>query len=269
METKVKVPESYEEAMNSPEEEQWRAAQNEEFEAINQLGVFEEVLIEKHMKLITCKWVYDIKKNSRGLIDCFRARLVARGFTQQIGVDVWETFSPTVMATTIRTFITVSKCKRMMIHQMDVSKAFLHGDIDGDIFVQPPKPFSTPGKCWKLHKALYGLKQSPRLWMRKLNQILISLGFQPTKSDGCLFRQKIGDLMVLLLVYVDDILIATNDEKVMLQVKQKLKSKLNIKDMNEIRKFLGIQFVNDSQLPYVTASQRQFIEELALKYNMV
>ena len=75
--------------------------------------------------------------------------------------------------------------------------------------------------------------------------------------------------MVLLLVYVDDILIATNDEKVMLQVKQKLKSKLNIKDMNEIRKFLGIQFVNHSQLPYVTASQRQFIEELALKYNMV
>src|SRR5699024_5233115 len=188
--TGVFTPETYNEAMQSPWADHWNEAMNEEVTALHQLDVFDEVPEESWMKIISSKWVYNIKWKPEGPIDRFKARLVARGFTQMFGVDFWDTFAPTVMATSIRTFLTVCKIKGFLVHQVDVKTAFLNGDIDGEIYVRPPEPYYVPGKVWKLKKALYGLKQSPRCWSQKLNEIMAHLGFQPLKADRCIFARR-------------------------------------------------------------------------------
>ena len=266
--TRSDIPTTYTEAMTSPAADQWREAQCEEYAAMRQLDVFDEVKFDSSMKLITCRWVYNIKKTPAGTIDSFRARLVARGFTQEHGVDFWETFSPTVMMATVRIFLTVCKSQKLLIHQLDVSKAFLHGDIDGLIYVKPPKPFDTPGVVWKLKKSLYGLKQSPRLWMSKLNDILLQIHFKPTKSDKCLFVRKIQNSITYLIVYVDDILIGADSIETMSEIKHQLMARLTLKDLGKIGKFLNINFIDDPDLPFITASQQSFIEELVIKYQL-
>src|SRR5699024_560100 len=130
----------------SPLADYWMEAMLDEIKSFMELDVFDEVDREPWMKVISTRWIYTIKRTPQGTIDRFKARLVARGFTQQFGVDYWETFSPTVTACSIRTFITVCKAQDMPIHQMDVRTAFLNGDIDGVIYVQPCAPFSKPGK---------------------------------------------------------------------------------------------------------------------------
>src|SRR5699024_9700362 len=97
----------------------------------------------------------------------------------------------------------------MLIHQMDVSCAFLQGKIDCTTYVNPPPPYTCrPGKAWKLKSPLYGLKQAPRCWAEKLKSIMTSLGFQQTKADKCMYVKTTNGELVYILVYVDDILIA-------------------------------------------------------------
>src|SRR5699024_4950529 len=162
------IPANHEEAMASPWAEYWREAEREELKSLMKTNTYEEVDLEPGAKAIDCKWVYTVKwKEGEGKrpIKKFKARLVAKGFQQRKGVDFWDTFAPTVSATSIRTFITVAKVKGMSIHQMDVSTAFLQGDIDCTTYVTPPAPFACePGKAWRLNSPLYGLKQAPRCW---------------------------------------------------------------------------------------------------------
>ena len=265
----VTIPEDYDKAMKSAHFNYWIEAQNMEFASLLKLNVFDEVPKEKDMKLITCKWVYDLKRTKEGLISKFKARLVARGFTQVLGVDVWETFAPTVLPLSIRTFLVVSKLKGFYIHQIDVTTAFLNGDIDGEIYVQPPAPFDAPGVVWKLKKSLYGLKQSPRCWSEKLKAILARIGFQPTFTDRCIFiRIESSGAVSLLLVYVDDILLATSNLSIMKKIKEQLAKEIEIKDMGSIGTFLGVDFSDDVNQKCITASQSRYIDELAVKFNL-
>src|SRR5699024_6826015 len=102
----------------------------------------------------------------------------------------------------------------------DVKAAFLNGQIDGLIHVRPPPPFCKPGKVWRLNKSLYGLKQAPRCWAKTFLAIATSLGFQQSKADKCLFIKQEGDEVSYLIVYVDDILLATKDPTTMAEYKK-------------------------------------------------
>src|SRR5699024_7881895 len=246
----------------------WNEAMNEEVTALHQLDVFDEVPEESWIKIISSKWVYNIKWKPEGPIDRFKARLVARGFTQMFGVDFWDTFAPTVMATSIRTFLTVCKIKGLLVHQVDVKTAFLNGDIDGEIYVRPPEPYYVPGKVWKLKKALYGLKQSPRCWSQKLNEIMAHLGFQPLKADRCIFTRRDGGELSYILVFVDDMLVAAKDAKVLEQIKGQLKSQLDIKDLGPIGTFLGVDCKSTQDGKCLMMSQERYIEELTKRFNL-
>lgn len=266
--SELREPGSYEEAMESPQEEYWREACNEEMKSWLENQVYEEVLEERDMKVISCKFVFKIKRNSEGAIVRHKSRLVALGYVQRFNVDYWETYAPTVAATTLRTFLTICKKEGMMIGQVDVTTAFLYGDIDGEIYLRPPTAYSSPGKVWRLRKSVYGLKQSPKCWSEKLNAILKKQGFLPTKSDRCLFVRGRGTAgLAYVLVYVDDCLIAAPDEQTLDNIKDELKRDLNIKDLGPLGTFIGIDFKEISE-GVVSASQERYIDELADRFKV-
>ncbi|KAH9392459.1 hypothetical protein TYRP_005538 [Tyrophagus putrescentiae] len=261
-------PTSYEEAMSSQESEYWREACNKEMSSMLKNEVFEEVPETRDLRVISSKWVFKRKMNAAGAVTRHKARLVAQGYVQRFNVDYWETYAPTVAATTLRTFLTVCKLKRLRINQVDVTTAFLYGDIDGEIYLRPPTAYSTPGQVWRLRKSIYGLKQSPKCWSHKLNAILEKQGFYPTKSDRCLFvRGDATTNQAYILVYVDDCLIAAQTDEELATIKQELKKDFEIQDLGKLGMFIGVEF-KETGKNILAASQRRYIDELSERFNV-
>ena len=163
--------------------------------------------------VIDCKWVYIIKRRSDGKIDRYKARLVAKRFKQRYGIDYEDTFSPVVKAATIRLILLLAVSKGWCLRQLDVQNTFLHGYLEEDVYMRQPPGYedkNKPNYLCKLDKALYGLKQAPRAWYSRLCHKLQSLGFTPSKADTSLFFYRRGEHVIYMLVYVDDIIVASS-----------------------------------------------------------
>jgi len=262
------VPMSLEEALKTPEADLWKEAADEEMIALMQTHTFEEVDEEGTMDILPSRFVLTAKRKPGGPIDQLKARCVCGGHKQKAGINFWETYSPTSFADSIRLFLTVCLINNMQVHQMDVKSAFLNGDVDGEIFVRPPKPYRTPGKVWRLNKALYGLKQAPRLWKAKLDSIMAEIGFKPTRKDSCIFVKKEGTTTTFILSYVDDLLVASTDAAVLEQTKKKLMGIVDTRDLGEINVFLGVKFTRIADGTCLKMSQSHYIDTLVRRYDL-
>ncbi|MDV3183816.1 MAG: reverse transcriptase domain-containing protein, partial [Sweet potato little leaf phytoplasma] len=164
-------------------------------------------------KVLSCKWVYKIKLKPDGSVERYKARLVARGFDQTQGIDYFETFSPVVKPTTIRIILSLAVRFGWIVKQLDVHNAFLNGDLHEDVYMIQPPGFvdkDNPNHVCKLQKALYGLKQSPREWFMKLSTCLLEWDFSASKCDTSMFFFNKNGIFVVVLIYVDDIIVAGN-----------------------------------------------------------
>ena len=140
--------------------------------------------------IVKNKWVFVMKKNKDGNIDRYKSRLVAMRCSQRYGVNYKETFSVVVRFTTVRIVLAIAVELKMIVHQLDVTTAYLNADIDVDIYMQQPEGFvdaKNPDKVCKLQKAIYGLKQSGRRWNEKFNEIVLDIGFILSKVDRCAY----------------------------------------------------------------------------------
>ena len=166
--------------------------------------------------------------------------------------------------TTVRALLAVAALKRWHTCQMDVSNAFLHGDLYEEVYMVFPAGYTalgyviTPhcsqpgsvrgsGKVCRLLKSLYGLKQAPRQWFAKLSTALVSFGFVQSRADYSLFTKHVQDKFTVVLVYVDDMVITGNDQHEILKLKKQLSSQFHMKDLGELRYFLGLEVVRTSQ----------------------
>lgn len=198
---------------------------------------------------IDCKYVYKIKYHSNGSVERLKAHLVAKGYTQLEWVDYHETFSLVAKLVTVRCLLAITSVKGWHLYQFDVNNTFLHRDLHEDIYMKKPPGYTkrTPTQVCKLLKILYGLKQASRQWYSKVFQSLLESGFSQSKANYSLFTKENNGSFTALLVYVDDILVVSNDIDSVSQLKVFLDSKFKIKDLCSLRYFLGIEIARSSK----------------------
>ena len=197
-------------------------------------------------KAIGCKWVYKVKHNADGSVSRYKARLVAKGYAQTYGIDYEETFSPVARMATVRAVIAMAAAKGWSLHQMDVKNAFLHGDLQEEVYMMQPEGYqddAQPHLVCRLRKALYGLKQAPRAWSDKIGQYLVTIGFQISNADFSLYVKRTDRGTVLVVIYVDDLIVTGDNDADIDDVKLLLKQKFEMKDLGELRYFLGIEVI--------------------------
>ncbi|GJT64739.1 retrovirus-related pol polyprotein from transposon TNT 1-94 [Tanacetum coccineum] len=180
-----------------------------ELNEFQRLKVWELVPLPDKVMVITLKWIYKVKLDELGGILKNKARLVARGYRQEEGIDFEESFAPVARLEAIRIFLAFSPHMNMVVYQMDVKTAFLNGNLWEEVYVSQPDGFvdlDNPNHVYKLKEALYGLKQAPRAWYDMLSSFLISQDFSKGSVDPTLFIRKEGKELLLVQVYVDDII---------------------------------------------------------------
>ena len=261
-----KEPESIEEAFEDPK---WVDAMDDEIHALHKQGTWTLADLPEGKKAIGCKWVYKVKHNSDGSVGRYKARLVAKGYAQEYGIDFEETFSPVAKMATVRTVIALATHSKWAMHQMDVKNAFLNGDLIEEVYmVQPPgyEDPNQPMKVCKLQKALYGLKQAPRAWYGRINAFLQNIGFKTCQADSSLYAYVQGEYIVLLIIYVDDLILTGSSDMLIQDIKSKLKGEFDMKDLGELKYFLGIEIIRDAYDTWMV--QRQYALDMLSRYGM-
>ena len=189
-------PESYEEAMEDENKMKWVDAMQDEMKSLHENHSFELVKLPKGKRALKNRWVYRVKQEEHTSQPRYKARLVVKGFSQKKGIDFDEIFSPVVKMSSIRVVLGLAASLDLEIQQMDVKTAFLHGDLDKEIYMEQPEGFAVKGKedyVCKLKKSLYGLKQAPRQWYKKFESVMGEQGYRKTTSDHCVFVQKFSN----------------------------------------------------------------------------
>ncbi|KAI5321499.1 hypothetical protein L3X38_030570 [Prunus dulcis] len=248
----------------------WIKAMEEEIYALTMQGTWCLVPRPANTNIVGSKWIYKIKRNSDGTVSRYKARLVAHGFSQEAGFDYHETFSPVVRHTTVRLILSLASINGWSLRQLDVKNAFLHGDLDEEVYMKQPQGFedsSHPEYVCKLQKSLYGLKQAPRAWNAKFTGYLPSLGFKMSHSDPSLFVKISDSAIVVLLLYVDDIILTGSNSHVIQEVITNLGSVFDLKDLGPFTFFLGLQISYKSNGD-LFISQQKYAKDLLVKAGM-
>jgi hypothetical protein len=248
----------------------WHQAMKAEHDALIRNKTWRLVPRPPGARVITGKWVLKNKLHPDGTLERRKARWVLRGDVQRPGVDFDQTFSPVVKPATIRTVLTLAASFNWPVHQLDVSNAFLHGELKETVYCQQPTGFvdsEHPDHVCLLDKSLYGLRQAPRAWYQRFAAHLRSLGFITTRSDTSLFVLRRANDTAWLLLYVDDIVLAASSTTLLHQVIQELRNAFAMKDLGPLSYFLGIQVRRTSQGFFL--HQQQYAEDILDRAGML
>jgi hypothetical protein len=176
-------------------------------------------------------------------VEKYKARLVEKGYSQVEGIYFGESFSLVAKLTSIIFMLFFVVAFDFEVEHMDVKTTFLHGDLEEEIYMKHPKGFVVKGKkemVCKLEKSMYGLKQLPRMWYKKFDTYMLGLGFTRRKEDHCVYFKLIGDHLIYLVLYVDDMLLIRNNKEIIQDVRTQLSSKFDMKDLDALNFILGM-----------------------------
>lgn len=260
-------PKTYKQALKSLHNAKWLEAMENEMKSLKENNTWILVDRPKDRKLISCKWLFKIKTNADGSLDKYKARLVARGYTQEEGVDYYDTFSPVARMTTIRSILSIAANEGLTLSQFDVVTAFLNGLLDEDIYMSQPEGFSDgTNKVCKLKRSLYGLKQSPRCWNKCIVDYLKTIEFKQCVTDPCLFIRNRRGNKIILALYVDDGLIASTNQKDAVELMAELKQKFKI-TTKPASHFLGLEIYKDND-GSISVSQKHYAQKILERFGM-
>ncbi|KAI3740618.1 hypothetical protein L2E82_31087 [Cichorium intybus] len=265
-------PESFQEAQSHINKANWQKAMKDEMNSLHKNQTYELVKLPKGKKALKNKWVFKLKKDGKGNIVKYKARLVVKGFQQKEGIDFDEIFSPVVKMMSIRVVLGLVASLDLELEQMDVKTAFLHGDLDEEIYMEQPDGFKIPKKehlVCKLKKSLYGLKQAPRQWYKKFDSFMVSHEYKRTIADHCMYLKKFPDgKFVILLLYVDDMLIVGQDATMINNLKKDLSKFFDMKDLGPAQQILGMKIIRDRESRKLFLSQEEYVERVIKRFNM-
>ncbi|CAL8991370.1 unnamed protein product [Prunus brigantina] len=264
----IPVPNSVTEAL---EDQKWKEAMNEEMRALQKNGTWELVPLPHGKKTVGCRWIYTVKLKADGSVERYKARLVAKGYTQRYGIDYQETFAPVAKIKTIRILLSLAANLDWPLHQFDVKNAFLHGDLEEEVYMDlPPGCNFTRDKgnqVCKLKKSLYGLKQSPRAWFGRFTKSMKFFGYTQSNADHTLFLKRDGKKLTALIVYVDDIVVTGNDTGEQLKLQKYLSQEFEMKDLGDLKYFLGIEVARSAN--GICLSQRKYVLDLLAETGLL
>ena len=267
----IHEPSSYAQARTIKE---WCDAMGIEITALEDNKTWIVCSLPAGKKAVGCKWVFKIKLNADGTLEQYKAHLVAKGYTQQKGLDYVETFSPVAKLATVKLLIAVAAAKGWSLSQLDISNAFLNGDLEEKIYMTLPPGYSPrqgesfpPNAVCKLKKSLYGLKQASRQWFLKFSAALHQLGFKTSFGDHTLFIKNSGNVYMAVLVYVDDIIIASSCDHATTLLKTALEASFKLRDLGTLRYFLGLEIAHSST--GITLCQRKYNLDLLTETNLL
>ena len=240
----------------------WKKAMQDEINALIKTGIWKIVNLPPNVKPIGCKLIYKVKHHDDGSIERYKAILVAKGYNQIEGLDYFETHSPVAKLTTVRIVLALASMHNWHLHQLDVNNAFLHGELQEDVYmiIPPGVSHSNPNQVCKLNKSLYGLKQASRKWYEKLTSLLLLNGYKQASSDHSLFLKTTSSSFTILLVYVDDVILDGNSLEEFTSIKQILHNTFQIKDLGILKYFLGIEVAHSSS--GISLCQRKYCLDL-------
>jgi hypothetical protein len=263
----IPTPKTWQEALSGEESGEWLLAMQKELEGIKATGTYVEVPRATAKNVIKSKWVFRVKRTAQGA-PLFKGRLVAKGYSQKEGVDFFDTWAPTAKQVTARCLLHLGASRGLEIHAMDVDQAFLQGDLEETVYMEPP-PQAPGGEggdtVWLLKKPLYGLKQAPRQWHAKLKGVLIAMGLKCSDHDPSLFI-GFSSSNTWILVYVDDLLIMAEDTTTLQELKNQLKQKFPLKDLGPISNYLGMEITRDREKKEISLQQVKYIEAVQKRF---
>ncbi|CAI7754123.1 unnamed protein product, partial [Closterium sp. NIES-54] len=234
----IPTPRSYAEAIEGPYSSQWQAAMDAEMASWKSTGTYVDSVPPPGAN---------------------------------IGVDYFQSFSPTPKMTTLRVLLHVAAHRDYELHSLDFSTAFLQGSLHEEIWLRRPPGFtgtSPPGTQWSLRRPVYGLRQAPREWHDTLRTTLAALGFAPSTADPSLFLRPDTSLpLFYILVYVDDLVFATADTAGLAYVKSELQKRHTCTDLGELRNYLGLQITRDRAQRTITLTQSHMVQQVLQRFG--
>jgi transposase InsO family protein len=262
------APKSLREAQSRPDWPEFRAAILEELAQHQSMGTWVRSKLPPDRKAVGCRWVFAIKRNEKGEIVKYKARLVAQGFSQIPGIDYNETFAPVVRFDSLRTILSLAAINNWEVQAIDIKGAYLTADLQEDIYMRQPEGFDDgTGNVLKLVKAIYGLKQAGHDFNNKLNGLLTDAGYTRSPADAGVYIQRRGKKVTVLTVWVDDIVLAGNSKEIIELTKRTLAKTLEIKDLGEPKLILGLEIMRDRERGTISIGQRQYIENMLKRFG--
>lgn len=235
------IPTKIQEALKDPK---WVQEIKEEMEALQGKETWNLVSLPRNKKIVGCKWVFSIKHKADGSIERYMTRLVAKGYTQTYGIDYQETFSPVAKLKTVKVLLSLAANLDWPLNRFDVKNAFLHGDLNEEVYMDNPPGYTVPSQAkvvCKLQKALYGLKQSPRAWFGRFSILMKKFGFKQSHSNHTLFLKHRNTKVTTLIIYVDDMAIIGHDKEEISRLHKHLATEFEMKNLGGLKYFLGIK----------------------------
>ena len=261
-------PLSLEEAKSRSDWPKWKQAMDEEIKQLHNLGTYTITKLPEDRKAIACKWVYRLKKDSEGNIVRYKARVVAKGFSQIPGIDFDETFAPVMRLDTLRLLLALSVSLHLKIHVVDVVGAYLNAHLKETIYMkQIPDYENGTNNVLQLLQTLYGLKQSGRAWNEKLNATFLKLGYTRLISDQCVYIRKQDQSLSIVAVHVDDMTIFASNDDVMSEIKEEFKKNFTITDLGELKQVVGFEVTRDDK-GNLKIAQKQYIKKILERFGM-
>ena len=266
----IDTPSTYKQAMRLPLKQKWQEATRDEYNSLIEIGTWILVSPPKHRNVIKSKWVFTVKANSH-----YKARVVAKSFTQEHGIDYEETFSPVTRYESIRYLLAHAALEDWEIEAMDVKTAYLYGELKEEIYMAQPEGFIKSGqehKVCKLVKSIYGLKQARRVWYETISKTLQKkLGFQQLHSDAGVhvLHQREGDHEIILILYIDDLLIMGNSQPMIHSIKKQLMAAYQMKDLGAATSYLGIRITRDQKQRSIWIDHEDYIHNALTHLNLL
>ena len=201
--------------------------------------------------------------------------MVAQGFSQTPDIDYNDVFAPVVKYSSLRGLLAIANHFDYEIHQMDVKSAYLNGTIDNELYMKQPEGYvdmKNQDKVCRLKKSLYGLKQSANCWNKVIHNYLISENYIQNQADPCVYQKNIDvdgkNVILIIALYVDDIIVISNDKELLVVEKLKLRTRFEMEDLGEIKYLLGMTIKRDRANRTLSIDQHQYLKCVLARFGM-